>query len=290
MTYNIQTVQSARIARFGSGGVIARSPVAMNDDLLFKACPAIFANDKHTSRSDKFTYIPTIDVLNGLRREGFQPYEVRQGGSRDTEKRGFTKHLIRLRRDGERQVGDSIRELILLNAHDGTSSYQLMSGLFRLVCSNGLVLPDGTAQSIRIPHKGDVINDVIEGAYEVIREGDAIDGAVDGMRALTLHKDEQEAFAAAALQLRFDEGKAPITPAQALSIRRRGDDQNDIRTTFNVVQENLVKGDVGYIERDQNGRRKAYRHTRPVNSIDGNVSLNRALFTLAQEMQKLKAA
>lgn len=288
--YNVQSVSSARIARFGSGGVIARSKTAMDDETLFKASPAIFAREKHNSRSDKFTYIPTIDVINGLRQEGFMPYEVRQGGSRDVEKRGFTKHLIRLRRDGEREVGDSVRELVLVNAHDGTSAYQLMSGLFRLVCSNGLVMPDGVAQMLRIPHKGDVVNDVIEGAYEVIKDGAAIDTVVDNMKAITLHRDEQEAFALAAAELRFEEGKNPLQAQQINAIRRSADEGADVWRTFNRVQENLTKGGVTYIDRDDRGNYKARRQTRPVNSIDGNVNLNRALFTLAQEMQKIKIA
>ena len=132
---NISNFTSNRVARFGSGGTIlrARGVEPLTDDALQTAAPSVFADGKHTSRSDRYTYIPTIEVLNGLRKEGFEAFEVRQGGSRDNEKRGFTKHMLRLRQRGDREIGDSVRELILLNSHDGTSSYQLMSGLFRMV-------------------------------------------------------------------------------------------------------------------------------------------------------------
>ncbi len=42
--------------------------------------------------------------------------------------------------------------LILLNSHDGTGSYQLMSGVFRIVCRNGLIVSEGEAHMIRVPH------------------------------------------------------------------------------------------------------------------------------------------
>jgi hypothetical protein len=288
--FNTQSFNSTRIARFGSGGAIIRGKEALTDDQIRAAAPSVFAEDKHGSRSDKYTYIPTSDVLKGLRAEGFLPYEARQGGSRDEEKRGFTKHMLRLRRVEDRQVGDSFREIILLNAHDGTSSYQLMSGMFRLVCSNGLVIADGEAQGIKIPHKGDIVSQVIEGAYTVIDEGAAIDAAVEGMRLLSLSEPEQEAFAAAAAELRFDDGKTPILPHQINAPNRRDDVGNDLWRTFNRVQENLVRGGVNYQQRDENNRLVARRRTRPVNSIDGNVSLNRALWTLAAKMEELKAA
>src|SRR3546814_8105435 len=79
-----------------------------------------------------------------------------------------TKHMIRLRHAN--QVNDSIaNEIILLNSHDGTSSYQMLAGAFRFVCSNGLVCGDAVAD-VRIPHKGDITGQVIEGAYEVLDE------------------------------------------------------------------------------------------------------------------------
>jgi len=37
------------------------------------------------------------------------------------------------------------------------------------------------------------------------------------------------------------------------------------------------------------GTRQIERHTRPVRSVDGDVRLNRALWTLADEMAKIKA-
>ena len=82
---------------------------------------------------------------------------------------------LRLARDGAEAKASEANEIILLNSHDGTSSYQMLAGMFRFVCSNGLVCGD-TVADVRVPHKGDVSGQVIEGAYEVLRGFDRVKG------------------------------------------------------------------------------------------------------------------
>jgi len=96
------------------------------------AAPSIFAEGKHASRSERYTYIPTIDVLRGLRKEGFEPFMVAQGASRVEGKAEFTKHMIRMRHAGQVQTRPEANEIILINSHDGASSYQMLAGMFRL--------------------------------------------------------------------------------------------------------------------------------------------------------------
>jgi hypothetical protein len=96
-------------------------------------------------------YIPTIDVLRGLRREGFEPFMVAQGASRVEGKAEFTKHMIRMRHAGQVQTRPEANEIILINSHDGASSYQMLAGMFRFVCCNGLVVGE-VVEDFRIPH------------------------------------------------------------------------------------------------------------------------------------------
>lgn len=285
---NIQAFHGTRHQRFGMGGNILRSREALSDEQIQGAAPSIFAQEKHESRSDRYTYIPTSEVLRGMRAEGFLPYEVRQGGSKDQVKRGFMKHMVRFRREGDIDLGDSVRELILINSHDGTSSYQLMSGVFRMVCTNGMIVADAGAKIHRVRHTGNVVHEVIEGSYQVLAEGAAVAESIGTMRALELRPREQEAFAEAAMHLRYqDESKPDVTPDQINRARRTDDQGNDMWHVFNRVQENLVRGGLHYVHRNAQGQRSR-RETRPVNSIDGDTALNRALWTLASRMQELK--
>src|SRR6185369_8376046 len=115
---------------------VLRSETALSEDQMRQAAPSIFAPAKHASRSQRYTYIPTIEVLRGLRKEGFEPFMVAQGASRIEGKAEFTKHMIRLRHAGQVRSRPEANEIILINSHDGASSYQMLAGLFRFVCCN----------------------------------------------------------------------------------------------------------------------------------------------------------
>ena len=118
-------------SRFGRFSPSLRSSTPIADDQLRQVAPSIFAEAAHDSRSARYTYIPTSTILDGLRKEGFQPFAVTQTRVRDEGKRDFTKHMLRLRHAS--QIADTeANEIILLNSHDGTSSYQMLAGMFRL--------------------------------------------------------------------------------------------------------------------------------------------------------------
>lgn len=269
-------------ARFASRSPVLRSEFPLSDDQIRNVAPSIFADAPHDSRSQRYAYIPTSAVLDKLRGEGFQPFMVCQTRVRNEDRRDFTKHMIRLRHASQIN-GREANEIILLNSHDGTSSYQMLAGMFRFVCQNGLVCGD-TVADVRVPHKGDVAGQVIEGAFEVLEGFDRVKESRDSMRAVTLDSAEGEVFARAALALKYDEEKpAPITERQILAPRRLDDDKADLWSVFNRTQENLVKG--GLHGRSANGRRQ---RTRGVQGIDQNVKLNRALWLLADGMRRLK--
>jgi hypothetical protein len=268
---------------------VLRSEQPLGEDQMRAAAPSIFAEGKHASRSERYTYIPTIDVLRGLRQEA-------QGASRVEGKAAFTKHMIRMRhhrdRSGQVQARPETNEIILINSHDGASSYQMLAGMFRFVCCNGLVVGE-VVDDIRIPHKGNIQGEVIESAFRVLDEFEQVEEHAEAMKTLQLAPPEEIAFATAALALRFGEYRveesgghrpAPVTAEQLIEARRPEDLGHSLWTTFQRVQENVIRG--GQPGRSAQGRRL---QTRPVGSIDRGVSLNRALWMLAEEMRKLKA-
>ena len=278
--------------RFGRNVQVIRSECPLAEDQMRNAAPSIFATGKHGSRSERYTYIPTIEVLRGLRKEGFEPFMVAQSKSRIEGKTEFTKHMIRMRHAGQVTTKPEANEIILINSHDGASSYQMLAGMFRFVCCNGLVVGQ-VVDDIRIPHKGNIQGEVIEGAFRVLDEFDAVAEHTEAMKALQLQPPEELALATAALALRFGErsvevtgghSPAPVTAEQLIEARRPEDLRHSLWTTFQRVQENVIRG--GQPGRSAQGRRL---QTRPVASIDRGVSLNRALWMLAEEMRKLKA-
>lgn len=287
---------SAAITKFsktGSSHLRARGNQPLEMEAIRQVAPSVFAEQKHSSRSEQYTYIPTSDILTALAKEGFRPFSVTQGGSRDEEKKGFTKHLIRLRHESAMDlstVGQTANEIILLNSHDGTSSYQMMGGVFRLVCSNGMVVSDGTVQKVRVPHKGDIAGQVIDGCIEILREMPQVSESVREMQAIEFSRAEQEIFARAAHTARYDvPATAPIEASRLLNVRRREDAAPTIWNTLNAVQENVIQGGLRYVQRDNRGYQVAQRKTRPVGGIDQNTQLNRILWAVAEEMKALKS-
>ena len=271
-------------SRFAPRSPILRADHPLSDEQIRTVAPSIFADTPHESRSERYSYIPTASVLAELRGEGFQPFMVCQTRVRHEDRREFTKHMIRLRHASQIN-GNEANEIILLNSHDGTSSYQMLAGMFRFVCSNGLVCGD-TVADVRVPHKGDVAGQVIEGAYQVLHGFDRALESRESMQAITLDEGEAEVFARAALSLKYDDPDkpAPITESQILMPRRFDDRRPDLWSVFNRTQENLTKG--GLHGRSANGRRQ---QTRPVQGIDSDIRLNRALWLLADGLRQLKA-
>ncbi|MDH0425365.1 DUF932 domain-containing protein [Stutzerimonas stutzeri] len=271
-------------SRFAPCSPILRSDHPLSDDQIRAVAPSIFAETPHESRSERYSYIPTAAVLSELRGEGFEPFMVCQTRVRHEDRREFTKHMIRLRHASQID-GTEANEVILLNSHDGTSSYQMLAGMFKFVCHNGLVCGDILAD-VRVHHKGNVAEQVIEGAYEILEGFERAQESRDAMRAITLDEGEAALFARSALMLKYEspDKPLPITEAQVLEARRFEDRLPDLWSIFNRVQENLVKG--GLSGRSANGHRQ---RTRPVQGIDQNVRLNRALWMLADGMRQLKA-
>ena len=263
----------------------SREPLTL--DAIKAIAPSVFAQDKHDSRSERYTYIPTSDIVNGLMREGFMPYYAFQGRSNVPGKEDYTKHLLKFRRESTMQ--ENTFEIVLINSHDGTSSYKMIAGCYRLVCSNGL-MHFNTQYDVKVPHRGNIIHDVIEGAYSILSQQREVEGSIDKLQSITLQPEEQRVFAQAALALRYEPNEnglieAPIRADQLNRIRRNADNKSDLWTTFNRVQENVIQG--GLQGRASTGRRIS---TKAITNIDNNVNLNRALWMLADSMANIKLA
>jgi hypothetical protein len=289
-------------ARFASN---VRNSAPLTAANLRVLVPSAYATDKHESRSARYTYIRTSEVIDGLIANGLVPYQAFQGGSRIEGKADFTKHLIRFRQVGAQmsKVGDTLPEIVLINSHDGTSSYKLFAGLFRLVCSNGMIIADKMVGELTVPHKGNIVDNVIEGSFQIIKQAKKTIERVEDWSSLALTSGEQHLLAEAAHTLRFAdaEGKTetPITASQLLRPRRLEDMREgarygenmpapDLYRTLNVIQENVIRGGLTGFARNPDTRRTRRVTTREINGIDQNVRLNRALWQLAEGMAKLK--
>jgi hypothetical protein len=265
---------------------------AITEDEMRLFAPSIFAVDAHLSRSERFVPIPTIEMVRGLANNGWAPVMAGQSIARREDKQNYTKHMVRFRRtDRDLSTHGSVVELVLRNGNDGTSAYKLDAGVFRIACLNGLVAKSADYGSINVRHSGQAINKVIEGSYEVLQNAERVLAAPQDWSSIKLSRDEQMAFAGSAHLLRFERDEAGnastgVTVEQLIQPRRFEDRLQDLWTTFNVVQENAVRG--GLTARAPDSSRRST--TREVRGVDQNVKLNMALWALTEQMAKLKGS
>ena len=259
------------------------TPLTIDD--CRRISPAIFAEHPHSSRSEDYSYIPTTQMLEELIANGFHPFSISQSGSRKPDQRPFTKHLIRLRHDVQDwSKNELLPEVVLLNSHNGTSSYQLSSGIFRVACSNGLIVASSVFDSIRVPHRGDVMSRIIEGCHQTIENFPKVVSQISTFQSIELTPKQVEAFAIDGLKLRYPDPKKPM-PALDYSFadaRRMEDTGSSLWKVFNRVQESLINGGSVYPHTLPSGAVRM-RRMRSLRGIDANMEVNRGLWKLAEE-------
>lgn len=242
----------------------------MNTDILRKI-PSVYQENTYNGVSEQYTHISTMEVLKALDKEGWLITGGSQQRVRRKTREGFQKHMIMLRhKDNFLGKSDEVPEIVLINSHDGSTAYNLLGGLFRFICANGMIVPNNLMQEQHIIHKGDIINNVIEGVYTVIEELPKMLENIDLQKSVVLDEDDRWWFADQALRLRWEDPK--ITPEEILKPQRNEDLEPTLWNTFNILQENIVYGGIKHF----NSRR-----TRPLNSIDNIVSVNKGLWELS---------
>jgi len=259
---------------------------ALTDVELNIVAPSIFADNAHHEVSARYNQIDTRKVIDGLRGEGWAPVWVSEQNVRNKSRAGFQKHIMRFRHADtlgiSQDVGDEFPEIVLINSHDRTSSFQIHAGLFRLVCGNGMVVADSTFSKLRVTHLSDA-DAVINAALQVPGNIPQIVDKIDAMKRCEIPEDAQLALAGAAAILRWgDLEKAPIEPQQLLSAYRREDEGANLWKTFNRVQEGVIKGGQRYVKRTEKGLKRG--RVREVKGIDQNTTLNKALWHVAETL------
>jgi hypothetical protein len=266
------------------------APIFMTNDQIVKYASAAGATEPVDKVSNRYTFVPTLQAVDLLRDSGWFPITAGQSGTRLQEKEGFQKHCIRFTRNEncEMRPKDERVDLVLYNSHDLGSSFKLIASVWRLVCGNGLMVASDFANFTH-RHVGFNENDFVESADKITASANIIHDQMDFLKGINLRHDEQIAYAASAHKLVYDDlEKAPISPDQLLTQRRWDDGSSNLWTTFNKVQENIIKGGIKGRVTEEDGRTRKVT-TRAVQALDRNIKLNQALWVLTERMAELKS-
>jgi hypothetical protein len=247
---------------------------------LRKLVPAAFANEPSERVSDKYEFIDTAEIVQRMLKEGFVPVRAMQNRARTEEDVLATRHMIRFRRNGAKALlGEVFPEVGIVNGHNGAVRFEMFGGLYRLVCSNGLVTGAGRQNMVQTRHLGDV-SSVIEGSYTIIKETALLADKVKAMQGIKVPQAWLAPFAGNAAALAYGEDhQLAKEPLPLLVPRRAADEADNIWNVFNRVQENIMRGGMAY--QSANGRAV---HTKGITRVKRDVELNLELWDLAEQV------
>jgi len=248
----------------------------LTDEYIREKSPAIFSNIPSQNVSDKYSFVSTKNVIELLKKENWHVVNVKQKGtiSKYRDKLNYQKHVVRFRhiKDLEKNItnNDYIKEIVMTNSHDRTSCFVFHMGIFRQVCSNGLVVADTNLAKIKITHKGFEEKEIEIIIKKVMKNFEFIPEQIKAMKGKLLNNNQKLMLAKKALQLRWKE-KCPIAPENLLRVRRKEDEERNLWITMNIIQENIMKG--GYFG----------RKIRAIKNIDREIYINKKLWEIATQ-------
>ena len=251
---------------------------------LKNQAPALFTEEPHYDTSDKYHFVSTIDVINEIKSLNWYPTSVQQSSVNDVDKEGYQRHLVRFRHfDDLLNPQDNAVELLLFNSHDRTTAFSISAGIYRFVCANGLVIADSVFESYKIKHIGERFNDIQTAINTITSFKPQLQEKINSFESIILSQAEQESFARSSIALRFKQ-HLQIDYKDLLTPHREEDTKDDLYTILNVIQENLLRGNLLGVNKST-GRKFT---SREVTSISRDVEVNQGLWDIAERIASIK--
>ena len=245
--------------------------------------PSALAASHDGRRSDRYSFVPTIDIINSMEANGWGIVEAKGPKTRTELSRGFGLHQLTFQEHNATAIADPrapsekpiFPRIHIINSHNGTTKFEIFAGLYALVCSNGLVISKSTVGEFSVRHNnGFSKDDAFEAISQFRNRLSDVASTIDGWRATNLQSEQANAFAAQAARIRWNKPSDVIPePEILLSPRRTEDAGSDLWSRFNVVQENLIGG----------GFKRSRREARPLSHIKESNRVNSELWDLAKE-------
>ena len=161
-------------------------------------------------------------------------------------------------------------------------AFKFSVGIYRLVCSNGLVVADEEFSDFKIKHKGysfAELRSVVRQAVEDLPNRVQVMNDMKN-RVLTVEEKRQLALDAMLVRagvntLKYDEE----TIDEILEPQRSEDKGDDLWRTFNVIQEKITQGN---FHAALTGAK--VRKVRKIKSFEKDMKVNKQLFKLATNL------
>ena len=257
----------------------------LSNEQIREVAPTVFAEKPADNVSKHYTHIPTAQVLEDMKKLGWGVVDAQQVKARKASTKGFQKHLVTFRNpdvviNGE--DGDTVfPQVLLTNSHDGKNAFTFTAGLFRLVCSNGLVIATETFSDVKMRHMGYTFEDLQVQIKNMVEQLPLTVESMNKMKAVELNVKQMKALAEKSLTTRFTKDQlkvANINLDELINPVRNEDKGNDLWSVFNVIQEKIITGDFSYLSGAKS------RKAREVKNFKQDMDINKKLFAFASEL------
>ena len=260
----------------------------LTDEQIKKACPVVFTEKASNEVSEHYTHIPTNQVIDDMRELGWGVIDAKQVAARKKATKGYQKHMVVFRHPDlmvEGADGDNVwPQIIMTNSHDGKNSFTFQAGMYRFVCSNGLVIADQEFGSMKIRHMGYDFNTLRETINEMVEKLPLTVESMNKFKNTELSEPQKYDLARKALATRLKVQKDQkvdqiykIDLDEFLKPVREEDAGNDLWSVFNLVQEKVVEGDFEYVSGVK------MRKARKIKNFKQDLNVNQKLFEVAKE-------
>ena len=259
----------------------------LSNDELLKFAPSIFSENPIEGVSDKYAFVPTYKLLDTFRDSGYYPINAGESKVRDEENQGYQKHIIQFRSLENLlrpNAKDEYEDIVLTNSHNRTSSFIVDLAVFRIVCSNMLVVPSKSFVHTSIVHVGFTEDKVKNAIKEVTSYMPKIKEEVAKFKSIYLTSAEEKMLANAAIDIRFDTNTHYIEADELLKVNYEEDYVPTLWSAYNRIQEAMIRGGVKMknLVTGKNFTSKA------INGIDATIKFNKELFEIVQNVALLK--
>lgn len=258
---------------------------ALSLEEIQKAAPQAFAEQPHESTSSRYTFIPTYQVIEDMNTLGWQVCQAITTTSKNSAQQTHGKHMLKFFNPDifiydENGGIEAYPQILIINNHRGWGRFKFEIGVFRLVCSNGLVVKDKDMGTFELRHMGYSFEDLKELVNKAVVALPEVVNKINTLSTRQMSPEEQKEFARKALQVRMGEEKVveDETLYEVLVPSRTQDGGDTLWKVFNRVQEKVIRG--GFEMKTEKGKA---RKVRKITNMLKDVELNQKLWELVEE-------
>jgi len=255
----------------------------LSKDQIREIAPSVFtAKADKSSTSKHYVHIPTEKVIDDMSSLGWNVVDAKEIRAR--KRQGYQKHMVVFGNDEiviEGKNGDTVFPRILMtNSHDGKNAFTFQAGLYRLVCSNGLVIADAEFATMKIRHMGYDLNELSTVIAEIVEKLPLTVECMNKLQNKKVSEAQKVSFAKDALATRLSENQLKNFSTEDilafLEPTREEDKGDDMWSVYNVVQEKLIHGMF-----DVYGVGGKTRKARKIKNFQQDTKVNQELYELA---------